>query len=234
MLTRVSILWAVFAAVMGFIVGGSVVWSFQYEPHYKTDQASKQNADQNISSNSIEKTIWKPNDPVSAYTLVLAIFTGLLVAVSAIQIGFLIRADKITRRSADAAKAAADIAKSTLIASQRAWIRIDGIGLDGFRDLEFDENGVRTVLSVYATNVGNVPALNVTVRGRLVVLDKRISPPTELQKLSDEIRAKPFGIGFTLFPGDKMPDYLGGSSLELLGERNSRGSRKRSTCRPRP
>jgi hypothetical protein len=54
--------------------------------------------------------IWQRTwtDPVAFYTFVLSIFTGLLAVVSATQIIFLIRTDKITRITAEAAQKSAD------------------------------------------------------------------------------------------------------------------------------
>ena len=52
---------------------------------------------------------WTTHDAVAFYTFVLSLFTGALVLVSAVQIWFLIRADKTARISADAAKASADV-----------------------------------------------------------------------------------------------------------------------------
>jgi hypothetical protein len=51
------------------------------------------------------------DERVASYTGWLALLTGLLVAVTSGQIGFLIRADKTARISADAAKTAADAAR---------------------------------------------------------------------------------------------------------------------------
>src|SRR6202035_4014094 len=48
------------------------------------------------------------DDPVAFYTLVLGIFTALLVAVAGIQIRYLIRTDKTARISAEAAKKSDD------------------------------------------------------------------------------------------------------------------------------
>lgn len=63
-------------------------------------------------------------DPVAAFTGILALFTILLVVVSSIQIGFLIRADKTGRLAAEAAKtsavAARDAAEAATSQSQEA------------------------------------------------------------------------------------------------------------------
>jgi hypothetical protein len=57
---------------------------------------------------SILNRTW--DDPVAFYTFILGIFTGLLALVSAVQIGFLIRADQTARTNADATR---DIAEAT-------------------------------------------------------------------------------------------------------------------------
>jgi hypothetical protein len=49
------------------------------------------------------QSLWVPTDSVGLYTLVLAVFTGLLVGVSIFQGYFLLRADKTARTTADAA-----------------------------------------------------------------------------------------------------------------------------------
>jgi hypothetical protein len=73
---------------------------------------------------------WSTHDPVAFFTFVLAIFTGALVVVSGIQIGYLRRADETARRSADAA----------LLAAQAAKAQADQMGLQ--TDLIEKEHGV--------------------------------------------------------------------------------------------
>jgi hypothetical protein len=56
------------------------------------------------------QSLWVPVDSVGLYTLVLAVFTGLLVGVSGVQGYFLLRADRTARIAANAAKRQADAA----------------------------------------------------------------------------------------------------------------------------
>jgi hypothetical protein len=56
------------------------------------------------------QSLWVPIDSVGLYTLVLAVFTGLLFVVSGVQGFLLLRADKTARIAADAAKRSADSA----------------------------------------------------------------------------------------------------------------------------
>jgi hypothetical protein len=70
---------------------------------------------------------WSTRDPVAFYTSVLAVFTGCLVVISAVQIRFLIRADENARKSADA-----------LPALERAYLFV---GIDFFPTLNmFDQS----------------------------------------------------------------------------------------------
>jgi hypothetical protein len=74
---------------------------------------------------------WTTEDPVSFYTSILALFTGVLVVISAIQIRFLIRADQTARLMAETAQAqtgkmgdsAESAAKQMLITAQQTDIQ---------------------------------------------------------------------------------------------------------------
>ena len=70
-------------------------------------------------------TIWERtwDDPVAFYTFVLGIFTALLAVVSAIQIGFLIEANKTARRAAEAADLSARAAIGIELPIVRALIQ---------------------------------------------------------------------------------------------------------------
>jgi hypothetical protein len=90
---------AVFA--MGFLFSSSLTFRIQDSaPH----QAAEQQAASKVSENG-EKTqsLWMPTDSVGLYTLVLAVFTALLVGVSSVQGYFLLRADRTARIAANAA-----------------------------------------------------------------------------------------------------------------------------------
>jgi hypothetical protein len=76
--------------------------------------------------------------------------------------------------------------------------------------LVFDQNGASTTVSFKITNVGNTPALNVTPHAWLVVLKQGGPfPLQEQQRRCNEIRQQPFGLGFTLFPGENFPSNVG-------------------------
>jgi hypothetical protein len=72
---------------------------------------------------------WFTHDQVAFFTLLLAAFTFALVSVSIVRIRFLIRADRTTRISADAATVANDNATKSLYSSQRPWVVADNLGL---------------------------------------------------------------------------------------------------------
>ena len=113
----------------------------------------------------------------------------------------------VADKAANAAKQSADVAKQTLIAAQRAWIKAK---IDiGNIPLVFDQNGASTTVSFEITNVGNAPAINVTSHAWLIVGKQRQFPLAEQQRRFDEIRRQPFMFGFTLFPGENFPGAIG-------------------------
>jgi hypothetical protein len=104
--------WPLFAAIMGFVVGGSFVWAIDHPNDQQHISYSNSSANADGDQDKPTKTfgealsiIWNRtwDDPVAFYTFVLAIFTALLAIVSSTQIVFLIRTDKTARIAAEAA-----------------------------------------------------------------------------------------------------------------------------------
>src|SRR6266702_2128560 len=72
-------------------------------------QSSDQQPDAKIAEHTSKlESLWVPTDSVGLYTLVLAVFTGLRVAVSGAPGYFLLRADNTARIAAESAKKSAD------------------------------------------------------------------------------------------------------------------------------
>lgn len=146
MLTRLAVSWMLFAAIMGFASGGGFVWAIS-QPD-QNSQITTADAAPNASGNQHQPSkpwrqslsiIWDRtwDDPVAFYTFVLGIFTALLAVISAVQIAFLLRADKTTRISANAAMLAANAAKRSVELAEkheRAYL-MPGI-LDFQRNIE--------------------------------------------------------------------------------------------------
>jgi len=117
---------------LAFFVGLGIfaVWSEISSHHYRSTTAPHRRDD----NAETQVDTRKPDERLADYTLWLERFTGLLVLVSAIQIGFLIGADRTARRSADAAKLAADAATATvdtMIDSQRPWVGLLTVSANG-------------------------------------------------------------------------------------------------------
>src|SRR5260370_39151523 len=82
---------------MGMVFESSLIPSPQAEHTTQSEQQS----DNKSESNSIKtQSLWTPTDSIGLYTLVLAVFTGVLAAVSIFQCVMLLRADKTTRLAA--------------------------------------------------------------------------------------------------------------------------------------
>lgn len=97
------------AIISGTILAGLIALSFAMPHDRPANEDRGGNAQAVDAEHQGQKTLWDrtTDDPVAFFTFVLAVFTGSLVIVTGTQIGFLIRADKTARTSADAAKAAA-------------------------------------------------------------------------------------------------------------------------------
>jgi hypothetical protein len=100
------------------------------------------------------------DERIADWTETLAIFTGVLVFVSAIQIGFLIRADKTARQSAEAATVAAKLSQQQFSVAQEAH-ELQFRPYLSLQDIVCGEKGVVTIRVV---NKGKTPANNVTAR----------------------------------------------------------------------
>ena len=103
---------------------------------------------------------WTTGDAVSFYTSAVAFFTCALVFVSAIQIRFLIRADRTARISAVAARDAANAARSQARDTrvlQRAYLSAEPFGINPYLGA-----GDNVIGHVSFRNVGHLPARDVS------------------------------------------------------------------------
>jgi hypothetical protein len=119
--------WPLFATIMGFALGGSVVWGILYVPPQQNVVQNQQPG--NVASQREQKDgFWEKtsNDPVAYFTLWLVGFTGVL-AVSTIGLWIVTwRASVSQARDMKASIAASeksvDIARDAMIAGERAFV----------------------------------------------------------------------------------------------------------------
>jgi hypothetical protein len=170
---------------------------------------------------------WFP-DSTAIFNLFLMVFTGVLAFGGLYQLNFLNRAEQIAARNAKSAEIAANVARDTLIAGQRAWIRIDEVKLS--EPLSFTSSGwgVRTAVSLKVTNVGNAPALLVKPHAWLFLMEMkpspRIQPIDEQTRLCEKAKTEPFRElhAATIFPDQSLPkagSNIGALSMVISVER---------------
>lgn len=103
------------------------------------------------------------------------------------------RQTRATENAANAAKTSANVA----VSSQRAWIMAEIVSAG---PISFDDVGMRILFEIKCTNVGQSPAMNITIHHRPVV-----GPDADLANIQKETAPKirPSGLqwGATLFPG---------------------------------
>jgi len=101
-------------------------------------------------------------------------------------------------------KESADTARSSLIASNRAWIRPAISPAGKFR---IDKNGISGSVRVEMTNVGNAPASHINIEVWMApYIDGQT--PWDLLK-SKSIRIHRPTVGYSLFPGEVFPKDKG-------------------------
>jgi len=194
---------AIIAAVVFVLaVAGAILSSQQ-----PSEQSKLQTTENNHKEPSAEKgqtalfDRWFP-DSTALFNLFLMIFTGVLAFGGLIQLNLLTRAERIATSTAQAAKQSADVARDTLIATNRPWVFVD-ISINS--DLTYDNNGDARVLVLFKLkNVGKSPAANVQILPEFAVVFGDARPFQKL--ISDRERARPAGLGslgITLFPGEE-------------------------------
>jgi hypothetical protein len=151
------------------------------------------------------------SERVAYYTKILAILTGSLGALGAVQLLFVYRADETARTSADAAlkgAVAAETAAQATVAGQRPWIKADFLILDS---LSWISDALVLPVKVTLTNVGNTPATNVMPWINFYVPNPPAIPPPWFHGIAKgrqeaSIFDASMEIGKTIFPGD--PDRI--------------------------
>jgi hypothetical protein len=133
------------------------------------------------------------------------IFNALLVAVGFLQAGALIFTIFVTNKAANAATVAADVAKDTLIATQRPWVFVK-LQL-GQRGLFFNMNEANLDLVFLLKNTGNSPAVAVRIEGspRIdITINDRIIELEQICSIALNRTPHPQDWGYTIFPGDTL------------------------------
>jgi hypothetical protein len=153
--------WPLFTALLGFALGGSVVWSLQ-APQATIEKHNPAPEQDSTDTHAKEKA----DEALARYTFWLTVFTGILalatVGLGAATIGLYTAGEKqiaVTAKAADAAQKSAEIAESALLNVEVAYpyavIRDHGIQVEHGRIRSVT---IGTVVNFYFTNHGRTPA----------------------------------------------------------------------------
>lgn len=107
------------------------------------------------------------------------------------------------RDAAKHARDSAEVARDALIASQRAWIRRIRVSPG---PLHIDDGGATTTIAIEMRNVGNAPALHVSMHAWLFAVTNGEIPTGRAMACCDALRTAPFMTGFMLFPDESYPN----------------------------
>jgi hypothetical protein len=167
-------IYVVVVVTLGVILWSSLFSSEKIEDHAnntQTAQTQQHGANEHADgSGATPSAHSSAEQTIADYTKVVGIFTGLLVLAT---IFLFVSGEKnvdAARKSAKAAQDAADVARDTLIAANRAWIKIESVtiaGPLGFGREYGDDVGGGVDLIIHVKNIGNSPAVRVGADVRL-------------------------------------------------------------------
>ncbi len=198
MLNRIAVLWIIYAAIVGFVVGASL-----FSPPIRPQNNATIERGNGGTKNGVPN-ITAPesaDERIASYTWWLAAFTFALVIVSAVQIHFLLRADDTAQSLARTASRQAMAA----VNSERPFVYISDMELR--RLPAYEKNGDKVMKAFFTfTNYGRTPAF-VTCIGYGQALVKELPPEPKYSYVKDisvEIVIRPdkpfqFEIPYALF-----------------------------------
>jgi|SRR5579872_5760571 len=233
---------AVFATVVVFV--GYVLWRalfFPSEPNDRSDTAQIQEQQQEGPDKVASPILPKgsADERIADYTLALAVFTAFLVLISGIQIAYLIRAEGIAAKTAQAAKNAADAAtasanaaveanqlsREAFVIGQRPWVKVD-IEVGG--PFFYNVNGANFTIRFRLKNIGKSPATHVWISPEMVAplfaVGSNFDPRGTLSASIARLKSGPFSTtGYTIFPDDTITqDFtvsIGPEDLKKIAEK---------------
>lgn len=107
--------------------------------------------------------------------------------------------------AAKAAIASASVARDTLIASHRPWLKVN-VSL-GDQPLLISPGQASASVAIFAQNTGNTPALHVSPHAWMLIwrTEPGMDPYTEHERRCKAVRDAPPTYAFTLFPEESFP-----------------------------
>ncbi|RXH15230.1 hypothetical protein [Bradyrhizobium guangzhouense] len=203
-------IWPLFAALMGFALGGSVFWA-AYGPNTTIQQAAEAAEHHSVQGEAKTNKV-ETDEALAYYTLWLMVFTGILafatIGMGAATIGLYLTGEKQIRHNVASAAAQSRDMERSMVAANRPWVKVD-ISVGG--PIVYNANGANVTLRYVMRNIGRSPATNVMANPRLIapIFNKDYSgnfdPRVELQKFIAELRNRPnMPFGFSLFPDETI------------------------------
>lgn len=143
------------------LIGLVVLYSSQ--PPHEPQQQSAHELLTGQQQRGHPESFWRRTmeDPIALYTLVLAIFTGLLALIAVLQIRLMNQAEYTSTQAANAAQKSAEIAERALIAGQRAFVAFSSVTTAAVVDHKTSQV-IQWSLTPIWKNAGTTPTRNMT------------------------------------------------------------------------
>lgn len=176
---------------------------------YFQEAPNKQKCDAETKSGSKKteecKTFWQRTtyDPAGFFTFCLVIVGGAQAAFFIWQLILIREGLTDTQKAADAAKEQARLARESLEASNRSWIKVIPTITS---DIDFDKSGARVNVKLTFKNIGKSPAFNVYCFPYLCATTNDRNPRDLINKIfaQDPVFREGGGSGFSLLPDEEV------------------------------
>ncbi len=165
---------ALFSAAVSLIAIISLIVIYSSQRSHKPSQQETSTEKPNPEQETKEcESFWQRiiKEPIAIITLMLLFATFLLALSSFIQLGIMKRAEHIAQKTANAANKSAEVAEKTLIATQRPWIEIIDMKLNGPTPIIFAAGGINLNMSYQLKNVGITPAVDIKFFYEVLIKD---------------------------------------------------------------
>jgi hypothetical protein len=203
-----------FAVVLWGSLFGTEKIENQSRETQRTQAEQQHPGEQFAGSGAITRGSNPTENAIAEYTKWLAIFTALLVLATIALFVSGERNVEVARQSANAAKNSAEIAKETLISTNRPWISIVAPTIES--QLTWEEKGARVTIGITVNNVGKNPAFDITVEVYPFVMGpENHDIGAAVRKFCGEVRQRQIEraasgqSGDVLFPNESLPQHHG-------------------------
>ncbi len=202
------IIWPLFAAIMGFALGGTIVAALDVK--IQQQQATNQTHSGGSKQDQKASEWW---DAGTTANILVAAFTGALVLTAVLQVIFLHRSISVAEAAANEARNSNVFAREVFEAERRPWLAWK---IEPRLMITSSLGKLHITVTGQFTNIGKAPALRASCFGKLY------APPEDIGAVepgvafyAENFRRPMSGMTFQILPGETVPFRFGPYGLSI-------------------